>query len=50
MSLAEILSLLGQIGLGGAAWRLANRVATRQEATDTKVGNHEARITRLEAR
>ncbi len=41
MDLAALITVLTQLGLAGAAWRLATALKGR-------VDNHEARITRLE--
>lgn len=48
--IVAVASILSQIGMGAAAWRLANRVARRQEATDERVDGHDVRIGVLEKR
>jgi hypothetical protein len=42
MTLAELITVLAQVGLGAAAWRLANQLRVR-------VDDHESRIKVLEA-
>lgn len=48
MDYTALITIVGQLGLGAAAWRLANKVAQRQEATDQRVDGHETRIVYLE--
>ena len=50
MDAAAWITVLTQIVLGGAAWRLASKIAIRQEATDRRVDVHETRLGVLEVR
>jgi hypothetical protein len=44
------VTILSQILLGGAAWRLANKVALRLDVTDKRVDEHNSRLGVLEMR
>jgi hypothetical protein len=37
MTLAALITLIGQLGLAGAAWRLGTRLEKRLNVTDTRV-------------
>jgi hypothetical protein len=45
-----ILTFAGQLAMGTGAWRLATKVAKRQDATDRRVDGHEKRLGVLETR
>lgn len=48
MDAASIATLVGQLGFAVAAWRLATKVAARQDADAKRIDGHEVRITVLE--
>lgn len=48
MDVATVVSIITQIGLAGAAWRLANSALELAKALRERVDNHEERIEVLE--
>ncbi len=48
MDLAAFLSVMTQIALGGAAWRLANELKNTVTAHTARLDQHDDRIVRLE--
>lgn len=50
MDAATIVSIITQLGLAGAAWRLANSALELAKALRERVDDHEGRIDALEKR
>ncbi len=48
MDTTALVTVLSQLGLAAAAYRLAKQIGKRLEATDAKVDAHEQRIGVLE--
>lgn len=49
MTVAELITVLTQVGLGAAAWRLANQLKDRVVVQGRQLADHEGRIKVLEA-
>ena len=48
MNTAQLITVLTQLGLAGAAWRLANSLRETVAALQGKVADHETRLGVLE--